>query len=95
VSHGPAALPGVLMEGQPIVAQRRVTCFSDAEEERSNWASHAPFSLEQRLNAAGARVEHAGPGREHTVRDGFLINGQNAASAASAARLVLGALHGP
>lgn len=52
-----------------------------------------PFQLEQKLREAGASVRKAQPGEENALRDGFLITGQNHASAARVANLVVEALN--
>jgi len=92
VCHGPAGLLGVHVDGKPLVAGRRLTAFTDEEEERAGWAAHIPYSLEQRLKADGANFQPAGSYRSNAVRDGLLITGQNPASAEASARLVLEAL---
>jgi hypothetical protein len=51
-----------------------------------------PFTLEHKLREAGATVRPGQPGEENALRDGFLVTGQNHASAARVASLVLEAL---
>jgi putative intracellular protease/amidase len=92
VCHGPAGLLGVLADGKPWVAGRRLTSFTDEEEERAGWTAHIPYSLETRLKAEGAGFQSAGAYRRHVVRDGLLITGQNPASAEASARAMLEAL---
>ena len=92
VSHGPAGLLGVRVEGTPPVAGRRLTAFTDEEEQRAGWAAHVPFSLEQRLKADGASFQSGAAFRSHAVRDGRLVTGQNPASAGATARRLLEAL---
>ena len=92
VSHGPAGLLGVRVEGTPPVAGRRLTAFTDEEEQRAGWAAHVLFSLEQRLKADGASFQSGAAFRSHAVRDGRLVTGQNPASAGATARLLLEAL---
>lgn len=92
VGHGTAAWLGARIDGRPLVAGRRLACFTDQEEERAHWVSHVPYSLEQRLKGEGAGVVAGAALASHAVRDGPLLSGQNPASAAAAARLVLEAL---
>lgn len=92
VSHGPAGMLGVLIDGKPLAAGRRLTAFTDEEEQRAGWATHVPYSLEQRLKADGARVQRGAAYRSKAVRDGRLVTGQNPASARATAQLVLEAL---
>lgn len=96
VCHGPAGLVAALRpDGQPLVAGRRVTAFTNAEEDAVGLSGVVPFLLETRLRELGG-VFHAGPDwQPHAIRDGRLITGQNPASSAAVADHVLQALgHG-
>lgn len=95
VSHGPAGLLGVRIEGRPFAAGRRLTASTDEEEGRAGWAARIPDSLEQRLKADGAIFQSGAAYRSHAVRDGSLVTGQNSASTEAAARLRLEALRQP
>ena len=95
VSHGPAGLLGVRVDGTPLAADRRLTAFTDEEEQRAGWAAHLPYSLEQRLKGEGASFESGAAFRNHAVRDGRLVTGQNPASAEATARRLLEALRQP
>ena len=95
VSHGPAGLLGVRVDGTPLAADRRLTAFTDEEEQRAGWAAHVPYSLEQRLKGEGASFESGAAFRNHAVRDGRLVTGQNPASAEATARRLLEALRQP
>lgn len=93
VCHGPAGFLGATdADGRPIVAGRRVTAFANDEERAAGWTAAVPYLLEDRLRSQGARFADGGVYRNHAVRDGNLITGQNPMSAAAAARLVLEAL---
>jgi len=89
VCHGPAGLLGVRVDGRPLAAGRRLTAFTDEEEQRAGWSKHIPYSLEQRLKAEGANFQPDAAFRSHAVRDGRLVTGQNPASAEATARLML------
>ena len=93
VCHGPAALVNVrLSSGKPLIAQRRVTGFSNAEEEAVGLARVVPFALETQLRERGGKYE-AGPlWQPFAVRDERLVTGQNPASSALAAQQTLQAL---
>lgn len=93
VCHGPAALVNVqLSNGKPLLAQRRVTGFSNAEEEAVGLAKVVPFALETELRGRGGKYE-AGPlWQPFAVRDERLVTGQNPASSALAAQQTLAAL---
>ena len=93
VCHGPAGLvSAVRADGQPIVAGRRVNSFTDAEEAAIKLTDAMPFPLETRLRELGAVFEGGANFKPYAVRDGNLVTGQNPASAAEVARLVLEAL---
>jgi putative intracellular protease/amidase len=92
VCHGPAGLVNVRdAAGQPIVAGRRVSSFTNSEEAAVGLADAVPFLLETRLAELGARVEKASDFQPYAIRDGQLVTGQNPASSAEVARLVLDA----
>lgn len=92
VCHGPVALHGVKLEdGSPLVRGRRLTSFSNAEEE--NYAKDdVPFSLENALRDAGAIYTSTDPWQPHVITDGRLMTGQNPASAGPLARAIVPAL---
>ncbi|MFS0894324.1 type 1 glutamine amidotransferase domain-containing protein [Microbacterium sp. 179-I 3D3 NHS] len=93
VCHGLAALlPARTSAGEPLVAGRRLTGFTDEEERLGGLADRAPFLLETSLRDLGATVEVAQPWNDHTIVDGALITGQNPQSSASAAAALLAAL---
>lgn len=93
VCHGLAALlPARTAAGEPVVAGRRITGFSDEEERIGGLADRAPFLLETSLRSHGADIVVTDPWSDHTVVDGLLITGQNPQSSASAARALVAAL---
>lgn len=90
VCHGPAVLrhaQGTL--SQPLVKDKRVTGFTNAEEAAVELTDIVPFLLEDELKAKGANFEAAPPFQPHVVVDGKLITGQNPASSEPAARALL------
>lgn len=96
VCHGPAGLVNVKdASGQPLVAGRRVAGFSNAEEDAAGKTAVVPFLLETRLRALGAQYQHGPDFQPFALRDGRLVTGQNPASSAEVARLVLEALAPP
>ncbi|GAA4959345.1 type 1 glutamine amidotransferase domain-containing protein [Actinoplanes utahensis] len=93
VCHGAAGLLGATTAaGDPLVAGRTVTGFSDAEEAIAGATAALPFSLEQRLKDLGAIVEVGEPFTPTVRRDGRLLTGQNPASSAGVAAAVIDAL---
>jgi putative intracellular protease/amidase len=93
VCHGPAGLVrAVAAEGAPLVKGRRVTAFTNAEEEAVGKDEAVPFMLETRLVELGALFEIRGEWEPHVVVDGQLITGQNPQSSFALAQAVAGAL---
>ena len=92
VCHGPCAFLGVrLKDGSALLKGRRLTSFSNAEEE--GYASKdVPFSLEDALVEEGARYESTQVWQPKVVVDGRLMTGQNPASAGPLAQAIVGAL---
>ena len=82
VCHGPAGL--VLAKdknGNSILKDKKVTCFTNKEEKIVKHEEDVPFLLETRLRELGARFEDAAPWSEHVCTDGNIITGQNPQSA--------------
>lgn len=95
VCHGPASLVGARRaDGTPVVAGRRITAFTNAEEAAVELDALMPFLLESRLRELGAQVETSDNWADHIVIDGKLVTGQNPQSSASAARAVMQILEG-
>jgi len=95
VCHGPAALLGVRGAGGKLLLEgKRVTGFSDAEEEASGYTKFMPFSLETRLGevSGGGFVKADESWGEKVVVDGQLITGQNPASAKGVGEAILKAI---
>ena len=93
VCHGPAGLVSAKKaDGTPIVAGRRVAGFTDSEERAVGLDQAVPFLLETRLKELGAKHEGGPDFAPFALRDGNLVTGQNPASAARTAELVMDAL---
>lgn len=93
VCHGTAGLAAAHdPKGTPLVRGRRVTAFSNVEEEQVGYTALLPVLPENLLRSLGSRYSCASPWQEHIVADGWLLTGQNPASAAPLARAVLGKL---
>ena len=93
VCHAPAALLNVKAgNGQPLVKGKRVTGFSDTEEEAVGLTKVVPFLLEDELKKLGAHYGKGPDWGSYTEQDGLLITGQNPASSEAVAKLLLKAL---
>ena len=86
--------PGVLrhaktVDGKPLVQARRVTGFTNTEEEAVGLTKVVPFLVEDELKAKGGIYSKAGDWQPYVVTDGLLITGQNPASSGPAAKALL------
>jgi putative intracellular protease/amidase len=86
--------PGVLRhakapDGQPLVAGKSVTGFTNSEEAGVGLTDVVPFLVEDELKAKGGVYSKGDDWAPYVVRDGLLITGQNPASSAPAAKLLL------
>lgn len=89
VCHGPAALVNTkLSNGKYLVAGKKVSAFSNAEEEAAGLTKVMPFLLESKLKERGALYEKAGLWQEHISVDQRLVTGQNPASAGAVGKAV-------
>lgn len=93
VCHGPAGLVRARdEEGKPLVAGKKISAFSNSEEEQMKLAKVVPFLLESRLRELKADYRSGPDFQPFAVRDGRLVTGQNPSSSEKVARLVLAAL---
>ncbi|MBW7056324.1 type 1 glutamine amidotransferase domain-containing protein [Paracoccus bogoriensis] len=96
VCHGPAGLLAArLPDGRALVTGRRVAGFTNSEEDAVGLSDIVPFLLADRLKAAGAEYHHGPDWQPFAIADGRLITGQNPASSAEVARLMLEAARRP
>lgn len=96
VCHGPAGLVGAKRsDGKPVVAARKVSAFTNAEEANVGLGDTVPFLLESRLRELGAIFEASPPFRPHVVRDGNLVTGQNPQSSQAVAQAAVEAAREP
>ena len=80
--HGPAAIANVkLTDGSYLINKRKVTGFSNKEEDAAHLSAVMPFMLETQMIKNGGLYEKAAEWKPKVVIDGKLITGQNPASA--------------
>ncbi|MCJ8159090.1 type 1 glutamine amidotransferase domain-containing protein [Sphingomonas sp. LaA6.9] len=89
VCHAPGVLSKVTYQGQPIVRGKRVTGFTNSEEEAVQLTDVVPFLVEDELKRLGGNFEKVEDWADFSIVDGRLITGQNPASSASAAQKLL------
>ena len=93
VCHGPAGLvSATTAEGKPLVAGRKLTGFTNQEEEIAGLDKKVPFALETKLRELGAEFAATNPWGDYVVVDGNLITGQNPQSSGSFAKAILAAM---
>lgn len=82
VCHGPAAIAKLkLSNGKYLVEGKRVTGFTNAEEDAVGLTKTMPFLLETLLIQNGGKFEKADLWQAKIAVDGRVITGQNPASA--------------
>ncbi len=89
VCHAPGVLRHVRVDGAPLVQGRRVTGFSNAEEEAVGLIKVVPFLVEDELRRLGGHYEKTADWQSFAIADGLLITGQNPASSAAVAHELL------
>lgn len=90
VCHAPGVLRHVKdKDGQPLVSGRKVTGFTNSEEEAVGLTKVVPFLVEDMLQERGGLYEKGSDWGVHVVTDGKLVTGQNPASSEEAAKALL------
>jgi putative intracellular protease/amidase len=90
VCHAPGVLRDARTpEGKPLVQGRKVTGFTNSEEEAVGLTKVVPFLVEDMLTRNGGKYSKGADWQPHVVSDGLLITGQNPASSEPAAKLLL------
>ena len=90
VCHAPGVFKSTKgADGKPLVSGRRVTGFTNTEEQAVELTDVVPFLVEDMLKASGGQYESGDDWAEFVVTDGKLVTGQNPASSAKAAQALL------
>lgn len=90
VCHAPGVLRDVkASDGTPLVQGRKVTGFTNTEEAGVGLTDVVPFLVEDMLKAAGGAYSKGPDWGSYVVRDGLLITGQNPASSAETAAVLV------
>jgi putative intracellular protease/amidase len=93
VCHAPVALVNVRNpEREFFIQGKRVTGFSNSEEEAVKLSNVVPFLLEDKLKQRGGIYSKGDDWSSYVLVDGNLITGQNPASSAAAAEELLNVL---
>ncbi|MFU2318880.1 type 1 glutamine amidotransferase domain-containing protein [Rahnella sp. PCH160] len=90
VCHAPGVLRHVKTpEGNPLVEGKKVTGFTNTEEEVVGLTDVVPFLVEDELIAKGGLYSKGADWSSYVVTDGLLITGQNPTSSAATAEALI------
>lgn len=90
VCHGPGVLRHPRRaDGQPLVAGKKVTGFTNSEEAAVQLTDVVPFLVEDELKRLGGQYSQLADWQPYAVVDGNLVTGQNPASSVVVAQAVL------
>ncbi len=90
VCHAPGVLwRAVDPDGVSVVKGKRVTGFTNTEEEAVGLTQVVPFLVQDLLTESGGHYSKGADWQPYVVTDGALITGQNPASSAPAAHALL------
>lgn len=93
VCHAPGALRHVTSaDGTPLIKGRRVTGFTNGEEEAVQLTNVVPFLIEDEFKALGGLYEKGPDWAPYIVEDGRLVTGQNPASSEGVAKALIAQL---
>ena len=94
VGHGVAALVSLAIDnGESLIKGKKITSFSNSEEESSHPNEEPPFLLESKLISLGASYSKGPDFASYVVADGNIITGQNPASSGETAKQLLSLAH--
>lgn len=90
VCHAPGVLKSVKgADGTPLVKGRKVTGFTNTEEEAVGLTDVVPFLVEEMLKANGGDYSKGADWSSYVLTDGKLVTGQNPASSRDATEALL------
>jgi putative intracellular protease/amidase len=89
VCHSSAVFHKVNHKSAPLVKGKRVTGFTNGEEEAVHLTHVVPFLVEDELKRVGGRYEKATDWESFAVMDERVITGQNPASSTAAAKALM------
>lgn len=93
VCHAPAALRHVkAADGEPLIKGRRVTGFTNSEEDAVELSDVVPFLIEDEFKALGGLYEKGPDWVPYIVSDKTLVTGQNPASSEGVAKALIALL---
>lgn len=93
VCHAPGVLRHVRSaDGRPLVEGKKVTGFTNSEEDAVGLTDIVPFLVEEELKAKGGIYSRGPDWGSYVLQDGLLITGQNPGSSSATARALMDAV---
>jgi putative intracellular protease/amidase len=90
VCHAPGVLRHVkAVDGTPLVQGKKVTGFTNSEEDAVGLTTIVPFLVEDVLKGNGGLYSSGPDWSSYTVKDGLLITGQNPGSSVETASVLI------
>jgi putative intracellular protease/amidase len=89
VCHSAAVFHKAAYKGAPLIKGKRVTGFTNGEEEAVHLTHVVPFLVEDELKRVSGRYEKAADWESFAITDGRIITGQNPASSTAAAKALI------
>ena len=89
VCHSSAVFHRVIFDGCSLVKGKRVTGFTNGEEETAGLTKVVPFLVEDELKRVGGLYEKAPDWQPFAIVDGRVVTGQNPATSTTAAKALL------
>lgn len=94
VCHAPGVLRDVKKaDGTPLVQGKKVTGFTNTEEEAVGLTDVVPFLVEDMLKGNGGLYSKGADWSSYVVTDGLLITGQNPGSSSETAKVLIDQLN--
>lgn len=94
VCHAPGVLRDVKKaDGTPLVQGKKVTGFTNSEEEAVGLTDVVPFLVEDMLKDNGGLYSKGADWSSYVVTDGLLITGQNPGSSSETAKVLIDQLN--
>ena len=90
VCHAPIVLRNAEKpDGTPLVQDKRVTGFSNSEEDAVGLTKIVPYLVEDELKRMGGEYSKEADWKSYVIDDGHLVTGQNPGSSAATAQMLL------
>lgn len=90
VCHAPGIFKNTKnTDGNPLVSGKKVTGFTNSEEDAVQLTDVVPFLVEDMLKESGGKYSKGDDWAPYAIEDGLLITGQNPASSELVAELLL------